>query len=362
MIMGSYLVVGIGILIILTYLVWRFIGKRTVASHVGVTDSVMTLQETNQLKNSCSVDIQQRIQRLMVTSERIVDSSENVAISLMSITDSTQKLALDSEDGAEQLMKAVENMGTLTSLIKSAEAQALSSAGDADRMLEATESGLLAMNQAVGRMQNIQNKTAHVEQLLNTLKTYSNEIGSVSDTITAIAQQTNLLALNAAIEAARAGEAGRGFAVVADEVRKLAEQSNERAKKVTSLVKQVLDQTGFVIEASNESRQEAEIGMKEVTASGRSLDHIYANVQSSVGSSYDIVKMTTEQTAISEQMAVIIDHIVDVIGRSAVTSQEVLSATDNTSTAIMTIADSVNEVVQVMGELEQSINTENNNG
>ena len=354
----SYLVVGIGIIAFLTYFAWKFFSKTAIVSQTGSPHSATSLQITNQWQSSCSLNIQQRLKKLTITSERIVDSSENVAISLISITNSTQKLAVDSEKGAELLTEAVENMETLTTLIKSTEMQALSGADDADKMLKATESGLATMNQAVGRMQNIQNKTAHVEQLLNTLNTYSNEIGSVSDAITAIAQQTNLLALNAAIEAARAGEAGRGFAVVADEVRKLAEQSNERAKKVTSLVQQVLNQTASVIEASNQSRQEAEIGMEEVTASGRSLDHIYANVQSSVGSSRDIVKMTTEQTVISERMSVIIDHVVDVIGCGAMTSQEVLASADETTSAIMTIADSVSEVMQVMEELEQSSNIE----
>ncbi len=358
MIIASYLVVGIIIGVILSYLVWRFLGKPVMHPQEKTSQTATDLSTTNQWIDTCSLIIQQRLQRLITTSEHIVDSSEQVATNLVTITNSTKQLAVDSEDGTQQLFEAVENMGELTSLIKSTENQALSGAANADKMLIVTENGLVAMKQAVGRMQNIQNKTAHVEQLLETLNTYSNEIGTVSDAITTIAQQTNLLALNAAIEAARAGDAGRGFAVVADEVRKLAEQSNERAKKVTSLVQQVLSQTASVIEASNQSRREAESGMQEVTASGQALDHIYTNVQDSVGSSRDIVKMTTEQTAISDRMVVIIDHIVDVIGHGAVTSQEVLAATDETTSAIMTIADSVNEVMQVMAELEKSDTTE----
>lgn len=356
MIIVGYLVLGIAIVGVVAYLIWKFFSK---GPQEVSGQSSADLQATNRWQDSCSFNIRQRLQKLTATSELIIDSSEQVAMNLMSITESTQKLAVDSDNGAQQLFEAVESMGELTSLVKSTETQALSSAGDADKMLSATESGLAAMNQAVGRMQNIQTKTAHVEQLLNTLNTYSNEIGAVSDAITAIAQQTNLLALNAAIEAARAGDAGRGFAVVADEVRKLAEQSNERAKKVTSLVQQVLSQTASVIDASNQSRQEAEIGMQEVTVSGRSLDDIYANVQRTVGSSHEIVKMTAQQTVISERLTVIIEHIVDVIGRGAATSQEVLAATDETSSAIMTIADSVSEVIQVMEDLKEAENIEN---
>lgn len=350
----SYLVVGIIIIGIVAYAVWKFFVKSTIPVQ---KESVESFPENGNWKDSCSINVRKRLEKLTVTTELIIDSSEQVAINLMAITDSTQKLAVDSDHGTQQLFDAVENMEELSALIKSTEVQALSGAEDANTMLIATESGLATMNQAIGRMQNIQAKTAHVEELLDTLNTYSMEIGTVSDAITAIAAQTNLLALNAAIEAARAGEAGRGFAVVADEVRKLSEQSNERAKRVTSLVQQVLQQTSSVIAASNQSREETEIGMREVTDSGRSLDDIYVNVQRSVASSREIVKMATQQTTVSERVGVIIDHIADVIGRGAITSQEVLAATDKTTAEIMTIADKVAEVIEVMDELGKNENS-----
>lgn len=359
MITASYFLVGIVVLTVLTYMVWRIFATTTTAPSRDAVVVNSGLSPKENWQNGCSVHIKKRLDKLATTTEVLVDSSEQVAINLMSITDFTKKLAVDSDDGAQQLREAVGNMGELTTLIKSTEVQVLAGSEGASTMLTATESGLTAMNQAVGRMQTIQNKTAYVEELLGTLNTYSMEIGEVSDAITGIAAQTNLLALNAAIEAARAGEAGRGFAIVADEVRKLSEQSNERAKKVTSLVQQIRMQTAAVITASNQSRQEAEIGMQEVTQSGHSLDHIYANVQRSVESSREIVKMATQQTLVSERVGVIIDNIVDVVGRAAVTSQEVLAATDETTAAIMNIAESVGEVIAVMGELRETENVEN---
>lgn len=353
MIITDSLLVSVVSIVILAYVVWHFFGKTRSISKERVADTELSSPQVGNWQDTCSVEIRQRLGKLNSTTEVIVDSSEQVAINLMAITEFTQKLAVDSDEGAQQLFEALKSMEELTLLVKTTEVQAISGAEGANNMLIATESGLTTMNQAVGRMKNIQNKTAHVEQLLDGLNVYSKEIGAVSDAITAIAAQTNLLALNAAIEAARAGEAGRGFAVVADEVRKLSEQSNERAKKVTSLVQQVLTQTAAVIEASNQSRQEAEIGMREVADSGRSLDHIYSNVQRNVASCQEIVKMATQQTVVSERVGGIIDQIVDVIGRAAVTSQEVLAATDKTSVEIMVIADKVGEVIEVMGELEE---------
>lgn len=354
MITASYFLIGVVVLTGVAYMVWRQFAQKTTSSSGDTASRSAVVPPAASWQDGCSAHIQTRLGKLTRTTEVLMDSSEQVAINLMSITDSTQKLAVDSEDGAQQLKEAVGKLGELTTLIKSTEIQVLAGAEGASTMLTATESGLATMNQAVGRMQTIQNKTAYVEELLSTLNTYSMEIGEVSDAITGIAAQTNLLALNAAIEAARAGEAGRGFAIVADEVRKLAEQSNERAKKVTSLVQQVRTQTAAVIAASNQSRQEAEIGMREVTQSGHSLDRIYSNVQRSVESSREIVKMATAQTLVSERVGVIIDHIVDVVGQSAVTCHEVLAATDETTAAIMNIAESVGEVIEVMGELGET--------
>lgn len=354
MISIGYIVVSLLIITVLAYAVWNFFGRRASASQRENRNTPIEVVRNDNWQDSCSLEIRQRLEKLAVTTEVIVDSSEQVANNLLTITDFTQKLAIDSDEGAQQLFVAVESMEELNTLVQSTERQALAGAENANNMLSATESGLATMNQAIGRMQNIQTKTAHVEKLLDELNVYSTEIGAVSDVITAIAAQTNLLALNAAIEAARAGEAGRGFAVVADEVRKLSEQSNERAKRVTSLVQQVLTQTASVIQASNQSRQETEIGMREVVDSGRSLDNIYTSVQRSVASSQEIVKVSTQQTVVSERVSLVIDQIVDVIGRAAVTSQEVLAATDETSSAIMEIAKSVAEVNEVMNELGQN--------
>ena len=321
--------------------------------------NTQSAQAADSWQNTCNINMQHRLQILSTTSEDILNASEQVAMSLIPITDSTRQLSTDADQGSEQLMQAVESMKKLDVLVQSTEDKAQSSAAGAEKTLQSTETGLAAMKKAVARMENIQDKTTHVEELLATLNTFSNEIGSVSDAITSIAEQTNLLALNAAIEAARAGEAGRGFSVVADEVRKLAEQSNERAKKVTSLVQQVLNQTLLVIEASKQSREEAEVGLKEVLAFGESLDHVYENVRSSAERSREIVQQATEQSHISTDVNTVIEQIVEVVAKTAITAQEVLAATDEISGSIMQIADDVGKIVGTMNDTEDILKKEN---
>ena len=111
----------------------------------------------------------------------------------------------------------------------------------------------------------------------------SDEIGSIVNAITAIAEQTNLLALNAAIEAARAGEHGRGFAVVADEVRKLAEQSSQAAAEITALVHQVQNGVHAAVDGMNRRAKQADEAVNSVSESGQVLHSILDAVTDMVG-------------------------------------------------------------------------------
>ncbi|NLB17924.1 MAG: methyl-accepting chemotaxis protein, partial [Syntrophomonadaceae bacterium] len=132
-------------------------------------------------------------------------------------------------------------------------AQAVSKmAADTGRV---TQEGVVAVEQSVEQMNSISQSTEHINQIISKLTLSSKQINEISDVISGIAQQTNLLALNAAIEAARAGEAGRGFAVVADEVRSLAEQSREATKQIAILVNdnhQLIETANHAIQTGKE--------------------------------------------------------------------------------------------------------------
>lgn len=353
-----YLGVGfvVGFIVALGFSAKRgsFHGKSS-SSETSGSETVAALEQQN---SRCVLTTRSHMDSLKKTSEVILDSSEKVMMNAMDISESTQKLANESTHGSQQLTEAQNIMRELNQLIEVAETQALNGSKDATATLTATENGLAIMQNAVSSMQTIQEKTAHVEELLDTLNQHSKEIGSISDAITGIAGQTNLLALNAAIEAARAGEAGRGFAVVADEVRKLAEQSNERAQKVTLLIKLVLDRTQAVIEASAESRDEAQNGMKEVAASGQEFERIHDNVRRVVESSGEIVKVATAQTGIADRLETIIDEVSGVVSGAAESARQVLADTEETSEAVVQITDSISGIVEITDDLDQYLSSE----
>src|SRR6202008_3207748 len=158
------------------------------------------------------------------------------------------------------------------------------------------ERGLQAVRETTAAMAAIQVGVGQAASKVRELGTLGQKIGAVVETIDDIADQTNLLALNAAIEAARAGEHGRGFAVVADEVRKLAERSGRETKQIAELIAQVPTTTNEAAAAMDSGAAKVELGSEKAGQAGQALDEILTSVQ-------DTVRQVGEIATSSQQMA-----------------------------------------------------------
>ncbi|WP_371375565.1 methyl-accepting chemotaxis protein [Sporomusa aerivorans] len=175
------------------------------------------------------------------------------------------------------------------------------------------------------------------------------------DTISGIAGQTNLLALNAAIEAARAGEQGKGFAVVAEEVRKLAEQSQEAAKHIASLIKEIQLDTGKAVTAMNDGTQEVKKGTGVVTSAGQSFDNI-ANLVTAVSRQIEEVSTAMQQLAAGSQQVVAQVQAIGAVSKEALGhTQTVSAATEEQSASMEEIAASSQSLAKMAEELQHAI-------
>jgi methyl-accepting chemotaxis protein len=157
--------------------------------------------------------------------------------------------------------------------------------------------GKLVVDNTVNGMEKIANRVQETARAVEQLGVRSDQIDQIVGTIEDIADQTNLLALNAAIEAARAGEQGRGFAVVADEVRALAERTTRATREIGEMIKSIQSETKGAVSAMEEGVREVERGTQEASRSGEALQDILDQISSVSGQVNQIATAAEEQTA-----------------------------------------------------------------
>jgi len=179
-------------------------------------------------------------------------------------------------DGVSQVSAAIEE--TLVSINEISSNLGIASNLTADTQ-NASNEGKNIVEQTIKAMNKIERKVSDIGDIIARLNKSSNEIGDVVGVIDDIAEQTNLLALNAAIEAARAGEAGKGFAVVADEIRKLAEKTTKSTSQIAKTVKAIQQDTNSAVSSMEEGRNEVQNGVLFVDKTGSSLELILSRVK-----------------------------------------------------------------------------------
>ena len=185
----------------------------------------------------------------------------------------------------------------------------------------------------------------------------TNDIGQIIETISGISNQTNLLALNAAIEAARAGEQGKGFAVVADEVRKLAEQSASAAKQIAFLIEETRKDTELAVQAMQKGRTEVSTGSKVVHTAGESFQKIASGVHELSEKIQEISLALANLYKNSLMIVTDIHKITHIADTSANHSQDAASATDEQVQSLKEIYEASSNLAHLAEDVQNSANT-----
>ncbi|WP_346356076.1 methyl-accepting chemotaxis protein [Azotosporobacter soli] len=219
----------------------------------------------------------------------------------------------------------------------------------------AAENGGNAVAAAKVQMGNIEKTVQHSSRVITSLGTRSEEIGQIIDTISGIAAQTNLLALNAAIEAARAGEQGRGFAVVADEVRKLAEQSQAAANQIATLISEIQSDTQEAVQVIQAGAAEVDAGVRVVDSAGEAFSNIAALIAQSVGMISEIDAAMRQVSADSSKMVVATQSINSITHSNADQTQSVSAAAQEQSATLQEVAASCHALRQMADDLQRRV-------
>ena len=245
---------------------------------------------------------------------------------------------------AQRMAGDVERVASITS--------DLAAAGHGTR--ETAQSGAKAVTETIGDMRAIQRGVADAAAKIRELGDISAQIGVVVETIDALTDQTNLLALNAAIEAARAGEHGRGFAVVADEVRKLAESASHQTKEIGGLIVEVQRRTRDAVGAVETGAAIADRGTAKVGAASAALDDIIAAVDRTVERVGEIAEAMREMADGARNVGHSMDSINAVVEQNSTATEEMAAQTGELARAIGAIATTADENARNTAEVSSS--------
>ncbi len=194
------------------------------------------------------------------------------------------------------------------------------------------------MEDTLEGMQKIKAKVGQSAKKVQEMGSRSDQIGDIVVTIEDIASQTNLLALNAAIEAARAGEAGKGFAVVADEVRKLAERSAASTKEIGGLIKDIQKTVGEAVLAMNEGAEEVENGVITANKAGYALTAILTAAEAVNQQAEQAAAAAEQMSASADELVTAVDSVSAVVEENTAATEEMAAASTEVTTAIENIA------------------------
>jgi twitching motility protein PilJ len=242
------------------------------------------------------------IQRFAKLMKQVRESAESVNSSAGVLRDNAGQMAGTAKRQADESVKTLGAIEQLASQMRQVAETAGASSESAKQVLQATEQGRVAVQETVQDMQNIRSAVQRMSKQVKALGDRSVEITQIVSTIRDIANQTNLLALNAAIEAAGAGEAGARFAVVADQVRKLAESSTQATREITDLVKVIQTETQDAVVAMEQETHAVEAGSASALRTGEVFNEISGIAQRSSELAQTIASAAVSQTASTDQV------------------------------------------------------------
>ena len=282
-------------------------------------------------------------ENLQITMEQIVQCSTQVASAAAQLYSTSEQMATGAEEVAAQtgtVANAGEEMAmTSTEISNNCSTAAQGARQASDRAV----AGASVVEATVTVMNRIAEQVRATAQTVEGLGARGDQIGEIIGTIEDIADQTNLLALNAAIEAARAGEQGRGFAVVADEVRALAERTTRATREIGEMIKAIQNETRSAVAAMEKGVKEVETGTGEASRSGEALQDILEQINNVVSQVNQIAVAAEQQTAITGEISSNIHQITEVVAGTANGAQESATAASQLASLASTMQQLVDQ-------------------
>lgn len=319
----------------LDYLI--FAAERVASGDLLVQIDTSSQDEVGQLARSMEkmkANLTQVISHISRTSSKVFSSVEEIAV----VSNETTANMAQQRAETEQVATA---MNEMTETVHEVSRNVSSAATSAQRASDETRVGGEIVEEAIESIKLLAHQIGDASEIINRLEKNSHNISSVLEVIRGIAEQTNLLALNAAIEAARAGEQGRGFAVVADEVRTLASRTQRSTGEINEMIAQLQTGTKSSVDAMNKSREQAVLAVRRAEKAGVSLGTIASTMGRITDLSAQIATAADQQTSVSEEINCNITHINE--------------ASVHTANGTLRVGDAVSNLAKMTAELQNLV-------
>lgn len=312
----------------------------------------------NQMTENIKVMINEVIEtseQVAASSEELTASAEQTSQATETITESIQQVANGAEHATASVQESATALEEVSKGVQSIAENASTISGVSSQATQKAKEGEELVGQTVQQINAISLSVNESGEVIKVLDNRSKEIGNITKAISAIAEQTNLLALNAAIEAARAGEHGKGFAVVADEVRKLAEQSQQSSSQISSLILEIqqdMDRSNSSIE---QVTIDVNIGLDIVQQTEGSFKEILEFMERLVVQINDMAATAEEVSASTEEVAATVMGITQIATNTSSHSQNVAASAEEQLASMEEISASASSLSNMSESLQELI-------
>jgi methyl-accepting chemotaxis protein len=300
---------------------------RQAASKIGEAEkqgdlTVQVAAKTNDEVGEMCTAFNSFVQKLHGAIGQTASTAEQVASASEEIAAAAGEAAAGAESQQEYATQAATSMQEMTASVQQVADHSNTAATAARSAAQAAKNGGQVVEASLASMRSIANSVSDTATKIAELGKRSDQIGRIVNVIDDIADQTNLLALNAAIEAARAGEQGRGFAVVADEVRKLAERTTKATKEIAEMITAMQEETKRAIDTMQAGTVQVQQGVEQTSQAGASLQEIIAAAEKVGDMVAQIATAATQQAATTQEVGTNVEQIAKITSESSAGAQQ----------------------------------------